>query len=369
MDFADTENGLEPAQYGGIFTYSLGILLLVASFYLLLWNEHRSAVTCSALEQASNLTTSIDDTNVESISKDGSHLVHIIGHLSSSEVAVDEKYNVTASAVKLRRLVEMYQWVEKNNFRQYSDSDGIGMEQDYSYEPEWQLELVDSTLFTKVSCVNPTYFPVKSQDFVLNDVYVGQMRLSESLISKIDNFRRLNFSTNSAEDGFLYVSESGGVPEKPEVGDIRISFLVAGILGEDKVSVVSECKGKQLRPYVTAVGIPVELLEFGEVAAEAMFKQASADNGITTSLLRSIAWFFSFVGFTLLSPVLHTLARKVPWITLLVPADSSPMQFSTYTWLILLFLGWAMVRPMHAVAATCASILSAVTAGRLINEA
>ncbi|CAN7937626.1 unnamed protein product [Ixodes hexagonus] len=369
MDLANAEDGLEPTHYGGFLAYAVGVSLLVASFYLLLWNEHRAAAISKALEQALTLTTSIHDTDVDSISKDGTHLVHVVGHLTSSKVVVDDEYNVTASAVKLRRLVEMYQWVEKNNFRQYGDADGIGMEQDYSYEPEWRSELVDSTLFTKVSCVNPTSFPVQSRDFVLSEVYVGNVRLSESLVLKIDNFQRLNFSTNSMEDGFLYISESGGAPEKPEVGDIRISFLVAGILGEDKVSVVSECQGQQLRPYVSAVGIPVELLEFGELTAEAMFKQASTDNGITTSVLRSIAWFFSFMGFTLLSPVLHTLARKVPRITLLVPADSSPMQFSTYTWLLLMFLSWAVARPMHAVATVGASVLSIFTISRLINEA
>ncbi|XP_070394388.1 transmembrane protein 43 isoform X2 [Dermacentor albipictus] len=281
---------------------SLRTLLACPSWLLL------SAFCCGmrALDQALEQVVHIEEG--QAAPTNSTRLIHITGQLSSRQVAIDETYNISVAAVKLRRLVEVYQWVEKSTYRQYGDSDGISMEKDYAYELDWRSELVDCTSLTKVSCVNPMRFPVPSMDFVLSEVYLGQLQLSDSLISMIDNFHPLDaVITDQGNKNFLYLTESGGTPEKPKVGDMRISFLVAGILGPqgDKVSVVSECDGHHLHPFKSTAGASVELLEFGDVTAKVMFKQAYADNGLSTFLFRSIAWFVSFMGFSLLSPVLH----------------------------------------------------------------
>ncbi|XP_075550971.1 transmembrane protein 43 isoform X5 [Dermacentor variabilis] len=256
--------------------------------------------------------------------------------------------------------------------RQYGDSDGISMEKEYAHELDWRSELVDCTSLTKVSCVNPMKFPVHSMDFVLSEVYLGQLQLSDSLISMIDNFHPLDaVITDQGNKNFVYLTESGGTPEKPKVGDMRISFLVAGILGPqgDKVSIVSDCDGHHLHPFKSTAGASVELLEFGDVTAKVMFKQAYADNGLSTFLFRSIAWFVSFMGFSLLSPVLHIPSDALPWLRLLVPTESSPMEFSVYAWLIIVLFGWAVARPLHAVVALLACLIPFVTTRRLHHEA
>ncbi|XP_070394391.1 transmembrane protein 43 isoform X5 [Dermacentor albipictus] len=272
MDSAETLGDFEPSHCSVLFTYAVGMSLVAAAVCLLLWNEHRAGALSRALDQALEQVVHIEEG--QAAPTNSTRLIHITGQLSSRQVAIDETYNISVAAVKLRRLVEVYQWVEKSTYRQYGDSDGISMEKDYAYELDWRSELVDCTSLTKVSCVNPMRFPVPSMDFVLSEVYLGQLQLSDSLISMIDNFHPLDaVITDQGNKNFLYLTESGGTPEKPKVGDMRISFLVAGILGPqgDKV----------------------------------MFKQAYADNGLSTFLFRSIAWFVSFMGFSLLSPVLH----------------------------------------------------------------
>lgn len=135
------------------------------------------------------------------------------------------------------------------------------------------------------------------------------------------------------------------------------------------MSLVSESEGRQLRPYVSHVGVAVELLEFGNVAANVMFERASADNSVATCLLRSAFWFSSFVGFTLLAPVLHLLAHKIPWLPMVVPADSSPMEFSVYMWLLAILLGWILSRPALAITAALASLVPLFVARTLDFDA
>ncbi|XP_070394397.1 transmembrane protein 43 isoform X10 [Dermacentor albipictus] len=336
MDSAETLGDFEPSHCSVLFTYAVGMSLVAAAVCLLLWNEHRAGALSRALDQALEQVVHIEEG--QAAPTNSTRLIHITGQLSSRQVAIDETYNISVAAVKLRRLVEVYQWVEKSTYRQYGDSDGISMEKDYAYELDWRSELVDCTSLTKVSCVNPMRFPVPSMDFVLSEVYLGQLQLSDSLISMIDNFHPLDaVITDQGNKNFLYLTESGGTPEKPKVGDMRISFLVAGILGPqgDKV----------------------------------MFKQAYADNGLSTFLFRSIAWFVSFMGFSLLSPVLHIPSDALPWLRLLVPAESSPMEFSVYAWLIIVLFGWALARPLHAVVALLACLIPFVTTRRLHHEA
>ncbi|XP_077489075.1 transmembrane protein 43 isoform X3 [Amblyomma americanum] len=229
----------------------------------------RAGALSKALDQALEQVVHIEEN--DATPTNSTRLIHVTGHLSSHQEATDEAYNVSVAAVKLRRLVEMYQWVERSTYRQYADSDGIAMEQDFAYELDWRSELVDSTPFTRVSCVNPTEFPVKSKDFVLSEVQLGQLQLSDGLISMIDNFQPLDAVSSGEKAGknFIYMTGSGGTPEKPQVGDVRISFFVAGILGPhgDKVSIVSECDGRHLRPFKSTAGVLVELLEFGDVTA------------------------------------------------------------------------------------------------------
>ncbi|XP_075550968.1 transmembrane protein 43 isoform X3 [Dermacentor variabilis] len=370
MDSAETLDDLEPSHCSVLFTYAVGMSLVAAAVCLLLWNEHRAGALSRALDQALEQVVHIEEG--QAAPTNSTRLIHITGQLSSRQVAIDEAYNISVAAVKLRRLVEVYQWVEKSTYRQYGDSDGISMEKEYAHELDWRSELVDCTSLTKVSCVNPMKFPVHSMDFVLSEVYLGQLQLSDSLISMIDNFHPLDaVITDQGNKNFVYLTESGGTPEKPKVGDMRISFLVAGILGPqgDKVSIVSDCDGHHLHPFKSTAGASVELLEFGDVTAKVMFKQAYADNGLSTFLFRSIAWFVSFMGFSLLSPVLHIPSDALPWLRLLVPTESSPMEFSVYAWLIIVLFGWAVARPLHAVVALLACLIPFVTTRRLHHEA
>lgn len=107
----------EPSHCSVLFTYTVGLSLVAAAVCLLLWNEHRAGALSKALDQALEQVVHIEEG--QSVPTNSTRLIHITGQLSSRQVAIDEAYNVSVAAVKLRRLVEMYQWVEKSTYRHH----------------------------------------------------------------------------------------------------------------------------------------------------------------------------------------------------------------------------------------------------------
>lgn len=64
-------------------------------------------------------------------------------------------------------------------------------------------------------------------------------------------------------------------------------------------------------------------------------------------------------------PLLFDAADALPWLRLLIPAESSPMEFSVYAWLLFVLCGWAIARPLHAASALLACVIPFVTTRRL----
>lgn len=62
-------------------------------------------------------------------------------------------------------------------------------------------------------------------------------------------------------------------------------------------------------------------------------------------------------------------AHKIPWLPMVVPADSSPMEFSVYMWLLAILLGWILSRPALAITAALASLVPLFVARTLDFDA
>ena len=56
-------------------------------------------------------------------------------------------YNLQIKCVKLLRKVEMYQWVEHSDVKEYDEGDKVRRETTYSYSTEWRSDLVSSRNF------------------------------------------------------------------------------------------------------------------------------------------------------------------------------------------------------------------------------
>ena len=87
-----------------------GLGLFIAGFPLLFWNEGRAVTDTKTNEEGAASVVEAAAGEVDP-SQEGK-LVHVVGEATTQDVLSDGEYGVSATAIRLAREVEMYQWVE-----------------------------------------------------------------------------------------------------------------------------------------------------------------------------------------------------------------------------------------------------------------
>ncbi|XP_077849654.1 transmembrane protein 43 isoform X5 [Macaca mulatta] len=338
----------------------VGLMTFLLSFYLIFTNEGRALKTATSLAEGLSLVVSPDSIHSVAPENEG-RLVHIIGALRTSKLLSDPNYGVHLPAVKLRRHVEMYQWVETEESREYTEDGQVKKETRYSYNTEWRSEIINSKNFDReIGHKNPSAMAVESFTATAPFVQIGRFFLSPGLIDKVDNFKPLSLS--KLEDphvdiirrgDFFYHSEN---PKYPEVGDLRVSFSYAGLSGDDPdlgpahmVTVIARQRGDQLVPFSTKSGDTLLLLHHGDFSAE-VFHRELRSNSMKTWGLRAAGWMAMFMGLNLMTRILYTLVDWFPVFRDLVNIGLKAFAFCMATSLTLLTVaaGWLFYRPLWA---------------------
>ncbi|NXG45068.1 TMM43 protein, partial [Psilopogon haemacephalus] len=380
----------------------MGLVTFLLSFYLLFTNEGRALRTAKSLDEGLSLVIPLDSIHSVSQQNEG-RLVHLAGALSTSKPLFDPSYGLSIQAVKLKRHVEMYQWVEYEDSREYEENGEIKKETKYSYNTEWKSEVVNSKNFDReIGHKNPSAMAVESFTAVSPNVQVGSFVLSKGLVDKIDNFKQLSLS--NLEDPHADVTRGGDYfyhsenPRRPEVGDLRVSFFYAGLSGEDpylgsadmvslqlflyfansvpssvtskyfslssKVTVVARQRGDQLIPYHTKSGDVLQILYPGDLTVEEVFQKEHESNTMKTWALRAAGWLAMFVGISLMTRIFYTLVDWFPVVRDLVNVGLKAFAFCVASSLSLLTIsiGWLFYRPLWAVLIACLSVMPIVIA-------
>ncbi|XP_071123741.1 transmembrane protein 43-like [Mytilus edulis] len=341
----------------------VGIALLVVASGLLFWNEGRAVQTAKSLDEGLSIVVSLENIDVPFDQNNGK-LVHLAGPLKTEKSLLDPTYNIRVNAVKLRRTVEMYQWVEHESKREYNEGGQTRVEKTYSYTQEWRSDLVRSQSFDNmVGHNNPTSMPVNSQLQTADIVHVGGFELSGGLVEKITDFKKINPSAMSPPsdpkiqmlEGVYYHSH---YPLQPQVGDLRVTFEYAGISGEsllgqpDTVSIIARQIRHRLLPYQTAAGDVLEMLYTGRLSPKEIFGKEQQQNTMITWGVRLGGWLLIFVGFGCLTSIITTLVDWLPIIRELVAAGVGIMNlaFSISLSLTVIAIGWITYRPLLGMA-------------------
>ncbi|XP_074139914.1 transmembrane protein 43 isoform X1 [Sminthopsis crassicaudata] len=345
---------------GGMF---VGLTTFLLSFYLIFTNEGRALRTATSLAEGLSLVVPLSTIHSVAPENEG-RLVHLIGSLRTSKLLSDPNYGVFIPAVKLKRQVEMYQWVESEESREYTEDGQVKTERRYSYNTEWKSEIVNSRNFDReIGHKNPSAMAVESFTAVAPFVQIGRFFLSSGLIDKIDNFKPLSLA--HMEDphvdiirrgDYFYHSEN---PKYPEVGDVRVAFSYAGLSGDDPnlgpahvVTVIARQRGDQLVSYTTKSGDTLLLLHHGDFTAEEVFQREHQSNTMKTWGFRGAGWMAMFVGINLMTRILYTLVDWFPLFRDLVNIGLKAFAFCIATSLTLLTIsaGWLFYRPLWALA-------------------
>ncbi|KAM9799201.1 transmembrane protein 43 [Syngnathus typhle] len=339
---------------GGTF---VGVGLFFLSIYILFTNEGRAVQTASSLDEGLAQVVSLD-TFASLDPQNDKSLVHLSAPLQTSKPLHDPNYRVEVQAVKLKRQVEMYQWVEYQESKNYEENGSTKTETTYTYNTEWKSELINSRHFDKeIGHQNPSAMAVESVTVVAPQVQVGPFTLSNGLVEQISNFRTLSLKdfTSLDLDPFLTISDDyfyhTQQPKSPEVGDVRVRFSFAGLSGET-VSIVAKQSGEKLLAFKTKSGDVLEILYLEELSAEEVFAKEQQHNSMKTWGLRAAGWALMFLAIQLTMRIIYTLVDWVPILRDLVSVGLKifALCMSSSLSLLTIAAGWFFNRPLMALA-------------------
>jgi len=330
-----------------------GVILLIVSSSLLFWNEGRAVQTAKSLDEGLQALRVLPNSDV-AFEENNNKLVHVTGYLHTAQELSDAEYGIMINAVKLKRTVQMLQWVEHESTREIDEGDHTRMESTYSYNTEWRSDLVNSNLFSNpVAYQNPTAFPMEGRIVVADPVRVGTFILTSGLLDKIVNFSPFSGSERPTNPniklhaGKYYHSQDVW---NPQVGDIRVEFSYAGLSGQhpEVVSIIGKQVGRELRPYQTEAGGEILLLYLGEKTAEEIFSLEHAQNKLLTWAVRGGGWLLMFVSFSCMTNICSLLVSRFPLVRDLVNLGLTSLNVSLSITLSLTIvaLGWVIYRPM-----------------------
>ena len=333
-----------------------GAGLFAIAFPVLFWNEGRAVDRYKTLQEGRGQVVSISSTDVDSVNNET--LVHVQGRAETDEILEDPVFGISQKALKLRRIVEMYQWHESVQRRSKRKIGGKKVTtKTYYYSKRWSKMLIPSANFKKPEMhQNPKRIPYQSITYTAKVIRLGNFVLSSSLAGKISSFCQLPVvdkhhlpqeiqRKTCIRQGKIYSCEN---PLNPQVGDVRISFKVVRPLD---ISLVAEQVGNSFKTYRTSNGGAIELLQPGLYSAEEMFKQARRSNAIMTWVLRLVGFLSMLVGLVLIFRPLTILSDVLPILGSIVGVGTGlvALLLATALSLSVISIAWLFYRPLLAI--------------------
>jgi hypothetical protein len=196
---------------------------------------------------------------------------------------------------------------------------------------------------------------------------VGAFTLADSQIAMLDKKEPVTLDeamqkslpeamkakVNTASDVFYYF---GADPADSKIGDAKVSFQV---VKPATVSLIARQIGNTFEPYQAKAGNSLNMLKYGALAADSMFKAAEQENAILTWILRGAGFFAMFLGLFLIFRPIAVFGDIVPLFGSMLAAGVGFACFLLALCLSMLTIaiGWIAYRPLIGIG------LLAVSAG------
>lgn len=282
--------------------------MIVIGIGLLWWNEGNDVKNIKTIEEAKSVLVNVSSEKVESNNE--GKLVSTNGKMVvEDEYLMDSTFNLQSpKTAKLIRVVEMLQWVEKEE----EDSDDYVT---YTYEKKWLSEIEDSDSFSDTTKVNPSTMPYESEVFFADNVSLGAFTINDRQKAMLDTSATVTLGdTVSIPDGYYKVDNyiaSVSDLSSADVGAIRISFKYNN---DKEISVLGKQTGSTITSYTSKQGKTLFRVESGILTGEEIIDVVEQENNILKWIFRVLGVICNMAGFAaLLSPI----AFLVKWIPLL----------------------------------------------------
>lgn len=337
----------------------MGFIFLLIGVVLLWNNEGRAIKRETGLKEGLKLVKSID-ASAPSGSLNGD-LIHTSGLLTTTSNIYDDVLNLRRSALRLKREVEMYQWVEHKS--KESDKKLGGAEEvttTFTYSKEWKTDLHKSSNFeVPTGHENPGTFPLDNQILNTAQANLGTWKIPSNFIDKLNDFEGFSFNQQQTILGQVNKNyRSGGEameayigngsPGNPQVGDLRIRCYE--ILPET-YSIVGKATNGSIDKFQTSNGTNIAMIRKGNQSYQKMFEDAISGNTVLTWMLRLAGILLLFIGFRLICKPLVVVADVVPFIGRILNSGVSLTAFILALILAIpvISLAWLWYRPLLSI--------------------
>lgn len=331
----------------------IGLLVFLASFGVIWWNEGRSVDRIKTLEEGRGIVVSANADQVNTIHQNA--LIHLSGIATTPDTVSDSQFGVQVQAIKLKRIVEMYQWRQKSTTKTEKKlGGGETQTTTYSYSKIWSEGLINSTEFKKsTGHTNPATMPYSSQRFQAENVTLGAYKLSEAFVSQINNYQdytltidNLNAMDANLKKAFKLIGNQYffGNAASPEIGAVRVKYTVAM---PTEASVIGKQNNGIVETYTTQNGT-LQLLQTNIATADAMFDSSESANSLMTWAIRFGAFLLMWGGLSRILAPIRVLGDVVPLVGRILGAGIGLVTgiIAAILTIITIALAWIFFRPL-----------------------
>lgn len=342
----------------------VGLIMIIIGCSILFWNEGRAVKTAVSLEEGQRDITVPESLDVVFDENNGK-LVLVSGKLNIQDALLDNAYGISINCVKLRRVVQVYQWYETEDQINVENPDHDSHTQkSYSYTTDWFEYHIDSSHFyNTLGHHNPHQdsWPANSSIQTNSRVKIGNYLLGKDVKDMFLDFKPFTSDKKTLADGIkiyagLYYHSAN--LWRPEVGDYRVQFTYTGRDG-DEFTVVGRQSGREIRPYRTESGEEMLLLHHGIRSATEVFRTEHFNNKTSTWIYRLGGWMIMFLGLSCVSNLAEMLISQHYFLRQIFGPGIAPLQMSASIALTLAIIGvgWIWYRPLVGGALVVISLL------------
>jgi Transmembrane protein 43 len=202
-------------------------------------------------------------------------LIHAVGLVTCAEPVQDAAFNLSVTALRLYRTVEMYQWVEVKEQVDFGGNDGKVTRT--SYVKRWAPTLARMPMFpARPDLRNPSLMPYEERSVAASRCRLGALELPPDSLLQLGQFEPILLTDEQVakvptdlqgkvhnQRGQLFI---GGKPDLPAVGDVRVAFQVVTLR---EISALAMQRTAALVPAPDQ-GIPQVLIADGNVAVDGL---------------------------------------------------------------------------------------------------
>ncbi len=379
MAYTETQTVGYGTRVGNSFKgIGMGIIMFLAGTVLLWWNEGRFVKTDKMLNEAQGKTEELATIDRIDPEMDG-QLVYATGVATTKDSLTDADFGFGATAVRLQRTVEYFQWVEHEK-QERKDKMG-GSEEivtTYTYERAWVDQPVQSESFKdpeyqKKNFVLTTVEPMQQQAetvkfgaFVLNQGQISRIHGDMPLNVKIDSAKLVSMNKDTRRlirakgiqvddsTACVYALQNtlyyGANPSNPAVGDVRVTWTM--VKPENKITIIAKQKDNTFTNFKAKNGKSFSTLVMGTKDVDEIYESEHDENSMIVWILRIVGIFIVIGGLKGIFGFLETILKVVPFIANIFGWGVGVVcTVIGVVWsLIIIALAWLFYRPVIGIA-------------------